>query len=123
MTQSAQTTHTHTHTHAHTHAHTHTHTYTHTHRSVVTNTFLLVCLLSVKESTCETRKNAFYFSSKALFVLKKVKFQNFRYLSFMMSSNAQAYNKKFIFLNNLGRKHSLLMKFGQFMSYHKRKNL
>ena len=39
----------------------------------------------------------------------------------MTSSNAQAKNKKYIFLNNLGRKHSLLTKFGQFMSHHKRK--
>ena len=41
---------------------------------VVTATFLLVCFLSVKESTCETMKNVFYFTSKALFVLKKIKF-------------------------------------------------
>ena len=27
-----------------------------------------------KESTCQTSKNAFYFTSKALFVLKKIKF-------------------------------------------------
>ena len=49
---------------------------------------LLVCFLSLKESTCETRKNVFYFTSKALFVLEKIKFQNFRYSSFMTSSNA-----------------------------------
>ena len=30
-------------------------------------------------------------------------------------------NKKYILLINLGSKHSLLMKFGQFMSYYKRK--
>ena len=35
---------------------------------------LLVCFLSLKESTYETRKNVFYFTSKALFVLKKIKF-------------------------------------------------
>ena len=28
--------------------------------------------LSLNESTCETRKNVFYFTSKALFVLKKI---------------------------------------------------
>ena len=37
-------------------------------------TFLLVCFVCLKESTCETRKNAFYFTSKALFVLEIIKF-------------------------------------------------
>ena len=41
---------------------------------VVSTTFLLVCFLSINESTCQTRKNAFYFTSKALFVLEKIKF-------------------------------------------------
>ena len=30
--------------------------------------------LSLNESTCQTRKNIFYFTSKALFVLKEMKF-------------------------------------------------
>ena len=37
----------------------------------------------------------------------------------MTSSNAQAWNMKHILLNNLGIKHSLAMKFGQFMQYYK----
>ena len=41
---------------------------------VVSATFLLVCFLSLKESTCETKKNVFYFTSKALFVHAKIKF-------------------------------------------------
>ena len=41
---------------------------------VVSATFLLVCFSSLKESTCETRKNVFCFTSKALFVLEKIKF-------------------------------------------------
>ena len=41
---------------------------------VVSATFLLVYFVSLKESTCETRKNAFYFTSKALFVLEIIKF-------------------------------------------------
>ena len=41
---------------------------------VVSATFLLVRFLSRKESTCETRENIFYFTSKALFVPKKIKF-------------------------------------------------
>ena len=40
---------------------------------VVFVTFLLVCFLSLNESTCETRENVFYFTSKALFVLEKIK--------------------------------------------------
>ena len=40
----------------------------------------------------------------------------------MTLSNAQAQNKKYTSLNNLGSKYSLSMKFGQFMSYYKRKN-
>ena len=34
---------------------------------VVSTIFLLLCSLSLKESICETRKNVFYFNSKALF--------------------------------------------------------
>ena len=41
---------------------------------VMSATFLLVCFLRLKESTCETRKNVFYFTSKALFVLEIIKF-------------------------------------------------
>ena len=35
--------------------------------------------LSLNESTCQTRKNAFYFISKSLFVLEKIKFYYFRF--------------------------------------------
>ena len=41
---------------------------------VVSATFLLRCFLSLNESTCQTRKKFFYFTSKALFVLEKIKF-------------------------------------------------
>ena len=41
---------------------------------VVSATFLLVCFLSLNESTCQTRKNDFYFTSKALFILEKIQF-------------------------------------------------
>ena len=39
-------------------------------RLVVSTTFALVYFLSLNESTCQTRKNAFYFISKALFILE-----------------------------------------------------
>ena len=41
---------------------------------VVFATFLLVCFVCLKGSTFETRKNVFYFTSKALFVLEIIKF-------------------------------------------------
>ena len=40
---------------------------------VVSATFLQVCFLCLKESTFETRKNTFYFTWKALFILKIIK--------------------------------------------------
>ena len=41
---------------------------------VVSATFLLVCFVSLKQGTCETRKNVFYFALKALFILEIIKF-------------------------------------------------
>ena len=41
----------------------------------------------------------------------------------MTSSNVQVWGKKYILLNNLQSKYSLVMKSGQFMSYYKRKSL
>ena len=89
--------------------------------NIVFAKFLLVCFVNVRESTCETRKNIFYFTSKALLVLGIIKFWLFRYSNLIMSSNAQEWNKKHILLNNLGSKHSVVMKFGQFIQCYKRK--
>ena len=41
---------------------------------VVLATFLLVCPVSLKESTFETRKHVFYFISRALFALEIIRF-------------------------------------------------
>ena len=41
---------------------------------VVSATFFLVCFVCLNESTPGTRKNVFYFTSKALFVLEIIKF-------------------------------------------------
>ena len=49
----------------------------------------------------------------------RTRYSNFRILIFMTSSNAYAWTKKSVLLNNLQSKHSLVMKFGQFMSYYK----
>ena len=48
------------------------------HLKAVSATFLLVCFLSLKESTCETTKNI-YFTLKVLFVLEIIlTFQKFK---------------------------------------------
>ena len=41
---------------------------------VLSATFVQVYFLSLNKSTCQTRKNVFYFTSKALFVREKIKF-------------------------------------------------
>ena len=41
---------------------------------VLSATFVQVYFLSLNKSTCQTRKNVFYFTSKALFVHEKIKF-------------------------------------------------
>ena len=41
---------------------------------VVSATFLLVYFVSLTEGTCETKKNVFYFTLKALFILEIIKF-------------------------------------------------
>ena len=41
---------------------------------VVSATFLLVCFVCLKENTCETRKNVFYFTLRAFYVLEIIKF-------------------------------------------------
>ena len=41
---------------------------------VVSATFLLVCFLCLEENTFEIRKENFYFTSKALFVLEIIRF-------------------------------------------------
>ena len=42
-------------------------------------------------------------------------------LNFIISWNTEAWNKKCVLPNDLGSKHSLIMKFGQFMSCYKRR--
>ena len=41
---------------------------------VVYATFLQVCFVCLKKSTCETMKNGVFFTSKAIFVLEIIKF-------------------------------------------------
>ena len=53
------------------------------------NIFLLFSFLSQKESTFETNKNVFNFTSKALLVLEIFKYSKCRVPNFMNSSNAK----------------------------------
>ena len=55
---------------------------------IVCSTFLLVCFSILKDSTCETWKNIFYFTLKALVILEKIRFWNFSYSHFIIISNA-----------------------------------
>ena len=55
---------------------------------VVSATLFLVCFLSLNKSNCQTRKNVFYFNSKALFVLEKIKSYNPAFSNFFMPLNA-----------------------------------
>ena len=70
---------------------------------VVFATFSIVCFVCLTESTCETRKNDFYFNVKALLVLEIIKFWHFRYSNIMASSNAQSWNTKHTLVNNFGK--------------------
>ena len=56
---------------------------------VVSAKFLLVCFLSLKESTCETKKNVFYFILKAFLFSRK---SNFRILDIQISWRHQMPN-------------------------------
>ena len=80
---------------------------------------------SLNESTCQTRKIFFYFTSKVRFPFSRK--SNFRILHFQISWRHQMPKHKtrntfHWSLNILGIKYSLLMKFGQFISYYIRKN-
>ena len=77
--------------------------------------FLLVYFLSLKESTCETRRNFFLFQFKNSFCSwENLEFQIFKFYNGI---------KKYILLNNLGIKQILLMKFDRFTSHYTRKKL
>ena len=69
-------------------------------------TFLLVCFVSLKESTCDTRENVFYFSFRS-WDNQILTFEV--YSNVMTSPNAQTWNTKHILLNNLGSKHSVVI--------------
>ena len=52
---------------------------------VASATFLLVCFVCLKESTCGASKNASYFTSKALAVIETIKSGLLKYSNVMTS--------------------------------------
>ena len=82
---------------------------------LVPTTVLLVCFVYLKESTCEVTEDVFYFTSKLFSFLRS----NFKFSDIQMSwrdvIKCVTWNTKHILLNNLGSKHSLVIKFGQVM--------
>ena len=92
---------------------------------VVFAAFLLLCFSGLRESTCETWKT-FFISLQMLASFSKK--SNFRTWDILISWRRQMLKYRiratFYWITwDLGRKHSLLMKFGQFMSYCERKKL
>ena len=61
-------------------------------------------IVSLKDSTCETRKNIVYFILKSCFGHEVIKFWLCRYSNVMTSSNGQSWNAKLILLKKLGKK-------------------
>ena len=89
---------------------------------VVSATFLLVCFLSLNKSICQTRKNVFLFHFKSSFRSQENEILEFYIFKFHDVIKCLSIKQEIHFTEYLGSKHSLLMKFGQFMSYYKRKN-
>ena len=83
---------------------------------VVSATFLLVCFVCLKESTCETRK-IFFVSLRELFSFFFFG-SNLNFSDIQTSWRHQMpkhETRKNILMNNVGSKLSLLMKFGRFL--------
>ena len=79
---------------------------------VVFATFFPILFCMSKSQQLWNKEKCFFLF---LFVLEIIKFHYFRYSIIMTLSYAQAWNMKHILPNNLGSKHSLVIKFGQFM--------
>ena len=82
--------------------------------------FASLCL-GLNESTCQMKKNIFYFTSKPLLILEKIKF---RILHFQISWRYQIpkHKTRNIFHWITWKVNSPLIKFSQFMSSYKSKN-
>ena len=88
---------------------------------LVSFAFLPVCSLSLKESTCETWKNVFNVTSKALFVREKIIILEFQIFKFNDVIKCLSIKQKKTFYLKTWKVIIVLIKFGQFMSYYKRK--
>ena len=89
---------------------------------VVSATFLLVCFLSLNESTCQTRKMFFILHQNICSLSRNSKF---RILDIQISSRHQMSKHKTrnTFYWITWKVNSLIMKYGQFISYYKRRYL
>ena len=83
---------------------------------VVSATFLLVCFSHLQDSTCETRKNDFFFHFESSF--RSLDNQILTFQIFECHDVITCLSMKHTLLNNLGSKHSLVIKFGQYMQYY-----
>ena len=89
---------------------------------VVSSTFLLVCFLSLNDSTCQTRKMFFILHQNICSLSRNSKF---RILDIQISSRHQMSKHKTrnTFYWITWKVNCLLMKYGQFISYYKRRYL
>ena len=77
--------------------------------------------LSLNESTFQNKKKSFLFHFKSSFRSQENQILEFYIFKFHDVIKCLSVKQEIHALNNLGSKYSLLMKFGQFMSYYKRK--
>ena len=89
--------------------------------NVVSATFLLLCFSSLNGNTCQTWKNVFYFTLKALFVLEKIKFSILDVKTLRCHQMPKIKTRNTFYSVTWEVNNSLLMKLCQFMSYYKRK--
>ena len=89
---------------------------------VVSATFLLVCFLSLNENTCQLKKMFFILLQKICSLLRNSKF---RIVGIQISWRHQMTKHKArnTFYWITWKVNSLLMKYGQFISYYKRRYL
>ena len=76
---------------------------------------------STNKKTLRSSRSEMFFRCSLCFRVRFISlqkhFEPYGILNFMTTSNFQAWNKKYILLNNSGGKDSLVMKFGQFIKY------
>ena len=82
---------------------------------VVSTTVSLVCFVCPTERTCETKKKCFLFHFESSLCFRDNQILNFQIFTYYNVIKCLSMKHETHFLNNLGSKHSLVMKSGQFM--------